>query len=310
MGVEREDLVAHRPALLRHCYRMMGSYWDAEDLAQETIAKAWEHRDSYSGEAPVLRWLYRIATHACLNALQKKKPLLLPQLESEASDPMSFEQTDPSEWVSPAPDGPLLSGADPLEARQTVALAFVALLQRLPARQRAAVLMKDVLGFSAAEVARELELTESSVSSALHRGRETLSVAASPSDEPPPAVFAELMRAWESRDVEALIALLKRDVTLAMPPYSHWVQGAESLRRFVTTARFGLFWSSGIRVRPTRANGAPALAFYRPDETGVPSAHSIMVTRYQRAEVAEMLVFIGPRYFSGFEIPLKIDRTI
>jgi RNA polymerase sigma-70 factor (ECF subfamily) len=291
---------------------MLGSFADAEDLVQDTLQRAWAARDSYCGSAPLRRWLFTIATNACLNALAKKRPLALPQLEAgPAGEDYVLQELERSHWITPAPDARLFS--DPqarAEGRETVALAFVALLQRLPPRQRAVLLMKDVLGWSAEEIAEALELSLSSVNSALHRAREGVASARTTSDEPLPETLREYVRAWEARDLHGLVALLRKDIVFAMPPHAVWFRGSDAVERFVQQPRFQAFWSSGLRVLLTRANGVVALAFYRPDEQGVHVRHSIGVTRFVAGQVAESTVFIGPGYFAGFDLPEMMERTV
>ncbi len=301
----------HRPALLRHCYRMLGSFAEAEDVAQEALLRAWRARGSYGGEAPLAHWLMRIATNACLNALARGSQRLLPQLERApvpADTPM--ETLEAAAWITPAPDSALFP--DPgraAEARETVALAFIALLQRLPPRQRAALLLKDVVGWSAEEIAAALELTVSSVNSALHRARQTMGAAAvEPAADPPPDVLGAYVRSWEARDLEALVALLRQDVAFAMPPHALWFRGAETVRAFLQTPRFAAFWARGLRARPTRANGLPAVALYHPIAgDGVFRLHSLQVTRFQGGAVADVTTFVGPHYLHGFDLPPALE---
>jgi RNA polymerase sigma-70 factor (ECF subfamily) len=299
------ELTAHRPALLRHCYRMMGCFAEAEDLVQDALERAWQARASYRGEASLRRWLFTIATNACLNALaRRKRQRSLPPLDGEPWAEVSFEQGDPSQFVTPAPDGRLFPDpAEAAESRETVALAFVALLQQVPPRQRAALLVKDVLGWSAEETARALGLTLPAVNSALHRGREAVAGLQVRADEPGPATAQHFVRAWETRDLDGLVALLRDDIALVMPPYAMWLRGVEAVSAFFRSPRFTAFWSAGVHLAPTRANGSPAFGFYRGDGT----LHSIMVTRFVDQRVAEMTVFIGPDYFSSFDL---LPRTV
>ena len=173
LPVPGEEFAEHRPALLRHCYRMMGSFEEAEDVVQDVLLRAWRSRETYAGDAPLAHWLMRIATNACLNALTRGRARALPQLDRAAGalgTPM--EELEAATWVTPAPDARLFPDpARAAEAREQVALAFIALLQRLPPKQRAALLLKDVVGWSAEEIAAALDLTVSSVNSALHRAR-------------------------------------------------------------------------------------------------------------------------------------------
>ena len=302
----------HRPALLRHCYRMLGSFEEAEDVVQEALLRAWRSRDSYAGDAPLEHWLMRIATNACLNVLTRERPRALPQLDRppSAAD-AAFETLEAATWVTPAPDARLFP--DPgqaAEARETVALAFVALLQRLPPKPRAALLLKDVLGWPADEIAAALELSVSSVNSALHRAREA--VAARPHGsfpDPPPDVLGAYIRSWESHDVDALVALLRRDVVFAMPPHAMWFRGADVVGTFLRTPRFATFWARGLRATRTRANGLPALAWYIGDPDGVHRLHSIHVMRFEDGALAEAINFIGGRYLQGFDLPAELTTS-
>lgn len=299
----RALLALHRPELLRHCYRMMGSFADAEDLAQDALLRAWEARESWRGEGPLRHWLLTIATHACLDALTRRQRRELPQAErppAVAGTPP--EELESSRWLTPAPDARLFP--DPHEAaerRESVALAFLAALQRLPARQRAALLLKDVLGLSAEEVAAALELTLPSVNSALHRARQAVGEPPAPAAEPPPAALLAYVKAWEERDLDRLTSLLREDVVLAMPPHAVWFRGLADVTAFLRTPRFQSFWSPGVRVALTRANGLPALGFYSARDGWC--LHSVGVTRFDGVLVAEMTVFIGPHFLHGFDLP-------
>jgi len=287
----------HRPALLRHCYRMLGSFEEAEDVVQEVLLRAWRSRDTYAGDAPLAHWLMRIATNACLNALTRGRPRALPQLDRDPGAPLLEHEA--ATWVTPAPDARLFPDpARAAEAREQVALAFIALLQRLPPKQRAVLLLKDVVGWPAEEIASALELTVSSVNSALHRARESVAGGARDAgaahEDPPPEVLAAYMRSWETRDIDGLVALLRKDVVFAMPPHATWFRGADAVRTFLETPRFGAFWTRGLRVVETRANGLPAIVFYADG-----ALHSIQVLRWEGGAVAEATTFIGGGYLRG-----------
>jgi len=304
-----DDFAEHRPALLRHCYRMLGSFEEAEDVVQDVLLRAWRSRDTYAGDAQLAHWLMRIATNACLNALTRGRPRALPQIDRDPGAPLAEHET--ATWVTPAPDARLFPDpARAAEAREQVALAFIALLQRLPPRQRAVLLLKDVVGWPAEEIGAALELTLPSVNSALHRARQTVAAASrdagDPSDvneDPPPEVLAAYVRSWETRDIDGLVALLRKDVVFAMPPHATWFRGADAVRTFLETPRFGAFWTRGLRVAQTRANGLPAIVFY----AGGPGdeayrLHSIQVLRFAGGAVAEATTFIGAGYLRGFDV--------
>jgi RNA polymerase sigma-70 factor (ECF subfamily) len=301
----RERLATFRPDLLRHCYRMLGSFADAEDLVQEVLLNAWNARESYAGDAPLEHWLYRIATNACLNELARRRRRGLPQLEREPaalSEPL--EEHDPHEWLTPAPDSALFgSPARALETRESVALAFLALLQRLPPRQRAVLLLKDVVGWQAEEIAQALSLSLGSVNSALHRARRTIgSQPVEPATEPPPEALRAYVRCWEAHDVESLVALLRDDVVFSMPPHATWFRGASNVERFLRSPRFSQHWSAGFRVLPTHANGQVALAFYRRQELDYRPS-SVQLVRFAGGLVTEIVSFIGPGSHRGFGLP-------
>jgi RNA polymerase sigma-70 factor (ECF subfamily) len=307
-----DTFAEHRPALLRHCYRMLGSFEEAEDVVQEVLLRAWRARDTYAGDAPLAHWLMRIATNACLNALTRGRPRALPQLDRDPGAPLV--EHDAATWVTPAPDAQLFPDpARAVEEREQVALAFIALLQRLPPKQRAVLLLKDVVGWPAEEIASALELTVASVNSALHRARESVAGGSrgggsgagvgAASEEPPPEVLAAYVRSWETRDIDGLVALLRKDVVFAMPPHATWFRGADAVRTFLETPRFGAFWTRRLRLVQTRANGLPAIVFY----AGGPGAedeayrlHSIQVVRWEDGVVAEATTFIGGGYLRGF----------
>ena len=294
------NFAAHRPELLRHCYRMLGSFADAEDVVQEVLLSAWNAREQYRGDVPVAHWLMRIATNRCLDEIARRKRRGLPQLEREpAASYDHVEQLEAADWITPAPD-------DALESREGVALAFIALLQRLPPKQRAAVLLKDVVGWSAEEIAEALELSVSSTNSALHRARESLAVARPPSwhdrrSQPSPDVLRAYVRSWEDHDLETLVSLLCNDVTLAMPPHATWFHGP-IVAEFFGSQRFSGFWTRGRHVVTARANDQLALAFYaKADDAFVP--HSIQLVAFVDDRVAEMVQFLGAHYFRGFQLP-------
>jgi RNA polymerase sigma-70 factor (ECF subfamily) len=295
-----EAFAGLRPDLLRHCYRMLGSFAEAEDTVQDVLLRAWRSRDTYAGDAPLAHWLMRIATNACLNRLTRDRRRAWPQLDrSPATVGTEIETLEAASWLTPAPDSRLfLDPARAVEAREEVALAFIALLQRLTPKQRAVLLLKDVVGWSAEEIAAALELTLSSVNSALHRARETL--AARPRgrvEDPPPDVLDAYVRSWETRDLDALVALLHDDVAFAMPPHATWFRGAGVVRAFLQTPRFASFWARGLRAEPTRANGLPAVIWH---VGGFEGPHSIHVMRFVDGALAEATNFIGAHYLHGF----------
>lgn len=281
---------------------MLGSLADAEDTVQDALERAWKARESYRGDAPVAHWLFTIATNACLNALARRRRLSLPQLDgAPAGKDFTIGETEAERFITPASDAQLFPDPEAAtESRETIALAFVALLQRVPPRQRAVLLMKDVLGWSADEIATGLGLSTASVNSALNRGRKALEYRAAPSDEPAPAVVNHFVRAWESRDLDGLVALLRADVVLGMPPYPLWFRGVDGVAGFFRSPGFSSFWSAGLTLGVTRANGLPAFLFHRLQPDGSRRRHSVMVARFVDGKVAEMTVFVGQTYLSHF----------
>jgi RNA polymerase sigma-70 factor (ECF subfamily) len=267
----------HRRELLVHCYRMLGSFHDAEDLVQETLLRAWRGLKGFDGRASTRYWLYRIATNACLNTLATRASAgrVLPETESPATEQMpDREPASDIAWLEPYPDSALEQIADDApgpearyEMREAIQLAFIAAIQLLPPRQRATLLLTDVLGWSAAESARLLDSSVAAVNSALQRARTTLEerlagrprrVAAAASEEQR-ALLERYVRAWESTDVDGFTALLKEDAVMSMPPWRQWYRGRAAIATFFAgTGRPG--GHAPFRLVPTAANRQPAFA--------------------------------------------------
>lgn len=317
----------YRRELQVHCYRILGSLHEAEDMVQETMLKAWKRLDTYEGRASFRAWLYKIATNTCLDSLdQRRSRRLLPLDVVPASDPNisilppMVEMT----WLEPFPDEWLGNKAalNP-EARYTdsesISLSFMTALQLLPPRQRAVLILCDVLDFSARETADVLDLTVSSVNSALHRARKTLSQKyQNPEPEGSPQLLTDersqwlldhFVQAWEMADVDGLVALLKADATLAMPPSPSWYQGIEAIRRFIATTVFaddGMFSGKARgrwRFLPTRANASPAFAIYQRDEKNEYQAFGIHVLNFDVDELGQLISFIDPSLPTRFGLP-------
>lgn len=308
----------HRGELLAHCYRMLGSTRDAEDQVQETMFKAWNKLDTFEGRAPFRAWLYKIATNACLDELARRPRRGLPMDFSEAADPASQLNSaiaDPI-WLEPFPDAWLASRpADPAaryDQQESVTLAFVVALQHLPPRQRAVLLLRDVLGLPAREVAALIESTVSAVNSALYRARSRLNEAYS---EPPPEEPQDLeplleryVQAWESADIDRLIALLREDATFPMPPLPDWVQGRRAIREFVRRNILEGEARGRWRLVPTRANASPAFAWYRrAPEGGHYGAFAIQVVTIRGGLVTDATTFAFPELFAAFGLPAEIS---
>ena len=275
MSIDGTQLEAHRAALTGHCYRMLGSAFDAEDAVQETMVRAWRSLDRFDGRASLRTWMYRIATNVCLDTRSDRWRRARPIEESPAGtvdDPL--DTLPRTHWLEPIPDARALpADADPFELtalRQSIRLAFVAALQHLPPRQRAALLLTDVLGWSAAEVAECLDTSAAAVNSALQRARAALaSRDAAGASEPLSAAQAQLLDryvdAFHRYDVDALVALLRDDATLSMPPYTLWLRGPETIRTWLLGPGAPC---RGSRLLPLDACGSPAFAQYRPSGAG------------------------------------------
>ena len=271
------SLEEHRVALTGHCYRMLGSAVDADDAVQETMVRAWRGLDRFNGRASLRTWLYRIATNVCLDALADRARRERPMEAGPAGTvDAPLVERPRTHWLEPVPDARALpADGDPSELaalRQSIRLAFVAALQHLPPRQRAALLLAEVLGWSAAEVAESLDMSVAAVNSALQRARATLATrdpadAGAPLSEAQSGLLARYVEAFERYDVDALTALLCEDATLSMPPYTLWLRGAGAIRAWLLGRGCGC---RGSRLVPTAANGLPAFGQYRPGQGGGP----------------------------------------
>ncbi|KUN20757.1 RNA polymerase subunit sigma-70 [Streptomyces antibioticus] len=299
----------YRRELLAHCYRMTGSADEAEDLVQETYLRAWRSYDGYEGRASLRTWLHRIATNTCLTALESRTRRPLPTGlggPSEApEEPLRAPATDVP-WLQPLPDA-LLDPATVVAARGSLRLALVAALQHLPARQRAVLILRDVLAWRAPEVAALLDTSTAAVKSSLQRARAHLDEIAPDEDlvvEPDGAADREVldryMAAFENADMDALLALLRDGVELEMPPYLEWFRGQKDVLRFLEARARA---KRGLRMLPTRANGQPAAAMYERGVDGVLRAHSVQVLTRHGREIGRMTVFLDPSLFVSFGLP-------
>ena len=286
---------------------------------QETLLRAWRRIDTYEGRASLRAWLYKIATHACLDALDKRPRRALPTTTHSASDPGQPPAPPTLEpiWLEPLPDDFVADSDAGPEARyavrESVTLAFLAALQLLPPRQRAVLILRDVLDWSASEVAELLDMTVPAVNSALHRARVTLArhYHADTRDMPkPPATGDRLrplldryVRAWENADVAGLTALLKEDATFAMPPTVSWYHGRDAIGAFVALAIFTADAPGRFRLQATRANSQPAFAVYQRDEGGMYRAFGIQVLTFAGDELANVTTFVDPALVPRFGLP-------
>ena len=309
------QLEAHRVALRAHCYRMLGSPFEADDAVQETFVRAWRALDRFDGRSSVKTWLYRIATNVCLDALRSGARRYRPMEEGPASSADGPLQTRPRQhWLEPIADARAVpEEADPASRvmlRQSIRLAFVAALQRLPPKQRAALLLTEVLGWSAAEVAESLETSVASVNSALQRARVTVREVVGENPEPVElseeqrATIDRYVQAFEAYDVEALSRLLTQDVVMSMPPFTLWLQGPDSVAQWLLGRGAEC---RGSRLVRTWACGAPAFAQYR---NGGEQPWALLVLDLQGSEVAGLSYFLDwERLFPEFDMPPKLQTN-
>jgi RNA polymerase sigma-70 factor (ECF subfamily) len=307
-----------RGELLAHCYRMLGSADEAEDLVQETYLRAWRSYAGFEGRASVRTWLYRIATNACLTAIERRGRRPLPSgLGAPTEDPEAPLVARPEvPWLQPFPDALLAAeDEDPAavaSARAGIRLALVAALQYLPARQRAVLILRDVLEWPAAEVADLLGTTTTAVNSALRRARAQLARALPAEDElaepPQPerrALLDRFAAAFENADVAALAELLQEDVTLEMPPQLTWFTGRQTVLSFLASRVFAVL--GRLRMVPVMANGQPAFAVYQHEPGGAFRAHEILVPALTATGVARIVVFLDAGLVTAFGLPAAID---
>ena len=304
-GAAFQTLVGpHLRALHVHAYRMLGSVDDADEALQDALLSAWRALDTYQGQAPLIHWLYRITTTSSLKVIRAKARRPVPAGE------IGHLQPYPDRLLDQLAD----AGADPAaitERRESVALAFITALQRLPARQRAALILRDVLAWNAAEVAALLEISVPAVNSALQRARATLdsarpadSVAARPRlDDRQRQILDRFIDAWQRCDIDALAALLREDVILSMPPELVRITGRAEVTRFFATVPAGGRLDT-IRLVRTRANGHPALAAYLPDQSARCHGYGIMAFTITGEGIATITGFPSPDLFERFGLPV------
>ncbi|MER8006647.1 RNA polymerase subunit sigma-70 [Streptomyces sp. NPDC094149] len=302
---------SYRHELLAHCYRMLGSVHDAEDLVQETLLRGWRGYDRFDGRSSLRTWLYRIATNACLSELAGTHRRVLPSgLGTAAEDGgADLVHADEVAWLTPLPTpGRTAHAQDPSEVtvlRASTRLALVAAFQRLPARQRAALLLVDVVGFRIAEAAEFLGTSVNACRSLLQRARAALAADPPAEDDirPDPEVDEEVLRryleAFEAADTRRLAELLRSGVTYEMPPIATWFRGREAVCDHWTRRVF----SKPRRALPLWANGCPAMAVYMEDAGGDMRAHAIEVLETQGGQVSRVVVFLRPELFPHFGVP-------
>ena len=312
-------LEQHRPELTAYCYRMLASPFEAEDAVQETLIRAWRSYDRFEGRAALRSWLYRIATNVCLDLLNGRERRARPMDLGPAREPDAahLHTLPEATWIQPIPDSLVAPEGDPADvavARETIRLAFVAALQHLPPRQRAVLILCEVLRWQASEVAELLETSVASVNSALQRARATIAASDFSATDAPPALdeadsamLARYVEAFERYDIEALTGLIQEDAQQSMPPYDLWLRGRDDILSWWFGPGIGC---SGSRVIPTRAaNGSPAFAQYKPSETGEGyDPWALQVLEVSAGRIVEFTFFLDTQtLFPLFGLPLHLD---
>ncbi len=319
---EPASFEAHRSALTGHCYRMLGSVVDADDAVQETMLRAWRAIDRFDGRSAMRTWLYRIATNVCLDALADRKPRMRPyEMGPVGTTSDALVELPRTHWLEPVPDlHALPADSDPHEdavLRESIRLAFVAAMQHLPPRQRAALLLTQVLNWSAIEVAECLDMTTAAVNSALQRARATLAEknlaqhVDRPSQYAPAtltaaqeAMVARYVAAFEAYDVEALSALMREDAVMCMPPYSLWLQGHEDISEWFLGRGAAC---RGSRLVRTAANGSIAFGQYK---DGGAHPWALVVLELDGDRIARSNFFLDTAtLFPAFGLPAQMDAT-
>ncbi|WNM29803.1 sigma-70 family RNA polymerase sigma factor [Streptomyces sp. Li-HN-5-11] len=314
-------LEKHRTELTGYCYRMLGSSFEAEDAVQDTLVRAWRSYDRFEGRSSLRSWLYRIATNVCLDMLSASNKRARP-MDLTESTPLAQAALSPrpdNTWLEPMPDGRVLPAVeDPAEAavaKESVRLAFMAALQQLPPKQRAVLILREVLAWKASEVAELLGTTVASVNSALQRARATLAeredrgaaaAVSDPLDEEQQELLERYVRAFEGYDMTALTALLHEDAVMTMPPFDLWLTGHQDITGFMTTLGAGC---AGSRLLPVQVNGLPGFAQYKPDpEAGGFVPWAIQVLEMSDGRLTGFHFFLDTqRWFPLFGLPLHLE---
>jgi RNA polymerase sigma-70 factor (ECF subfamily) len=311
-AIRFDDLEQYRRELTGYCYRMLGSAFEADDAVQETMVRAWKGLDGFEGRSAARSWLYRIATNVCLDQLRGRQRRARPMDLGPSSTTEAFRgETLPEHaWLQPMPDHRVLpDDGDPAEltaARESVRLAFVAALQHLPARQRAVLILREVLRWPAAEVAALLETSVASVNSALQRARATLAAHDIDRDTPPVVdpgqqeLLARYVDAFERYDIESLVALLHDDAVMSMPPYNFWLRGSDEMGRWFVGPGSEC---EGSRLLATSANGCPAFGSYRHDPEGGHFPWAIQVIEVSGDRIVGHHNFVDRELFTAFDLP-------
>jgi RNA polymerase sigma-70 factor (ECF subfamily) len=300
------ELEQHRSELTAYCYRMLGSPFDAEDAVQDTLVRAWRNLDRFEGRAALRSWLYRIATNVCLDMLKASKRRARPMDLGPSQEPLIENLNERPEvtWIEPIPDP-----ADVTVERDTIRLAFVAALQHLPPRQRAVLILSEVLRWQATEVAELLESSVASVNSALQRARATLAnveVGAPDVAEVDRELLDRYVAAFEAYDFDALTSLIREDAIQSMPPYDMWLAGRDDIFTWWVGPGIGC---KGSRVVPVvSANGSPAFGQYKPSPDGGYEPWALQVLGVKEGKISELTFFLSTeRLFPLFGLPLHLD---
>jgi RNA polymerase sigma-70 factor (ECF subfamily) len=313
-----EVLDLHRRELTGYCYRMLGSSFEADDAVQETLLRAWRSSDRFEGRSSVRSWLYRIATNVCLDMLRGRRRRARPMdlgPSRPPEEPFLGPMLSEDRWVSPIADARVVPGdGDPAEiaaARESIRLAFITALQHLPARQRAALILCEVLRWQAAEVAELLDTSVAAVNSALQRARGTLATLqpeerAVAMDGDGSGLLERYVDAFERYDVPALVTLLHDDAVQSMPPYAMWMQGADNIGRWLLGPGIGC---QGSRLLPTSANGSPAFGQYRIDPDGGHKPWALQVLEISGDRITGFHSFLDTeRVFPAFGLPAHLPE--
>jgi RNA polymerase sigma-70 factor, ECF subfamily len=308
----------YRRELTGYCYRMLGSAFEAEDAVQETLVRAWRSFDSFEGRAALRSWLYRIASNVCFDMLKGRQRRAMPidLMEPGRGDGVVGGTLPEHVWIGPIPDSRVVPETDdPAEravARESVRLAFVTALQHLPPRQRAVLILREVLKWRATEVAELLDTTVVSVNSALQRARATLverrvsaDTASEPDDEAQRKLLARYVDAFERFDIDAIVSLLHEDATMMMPPYPLWMRGATEYGKFLHGAGSAC---RGSRLAPIAANGVPAFAQWRPSPDGGYTAWSIHTVEISGGRITAIDFFVDASLFPLFGVPARLEQ--
>ena len=314
-------LEKHRVELTGYCYRMLGSSFEAEDAVQDTMVRAWRSYDRFEGRSSLRSWLYRIATNVCLDMLNAGNKRARP-MDLTESTPLAQAALAPrpdNVWLEPMPDARVLPTVDdPAEAavaRESVRLAFVAALQQLPAKQRAVLILREVLAWKASEVAELLDTSVASVNSALQRARATLAdrqgegaqaATSDPLDEEQQKLLDRYVAAFEGYDMATLTALLHEDAVMTMPPFDLWLRGTDDITGFMTTLGAPC---AGSRLVPVNVNGMPGFAQYKPDpDSGGFTAWAVQVLEISKGRITGFHCFLDTaRWFPLFGLPLELE---